>query len=62
MVSYIPFTDCPQERIRDRVGENIGIGVAIETTIVWDFNSAQDQLSAGRKTMHIVTNSNAIHG
>src|SRR6516225_2545824 len=62
VVSYIPFTDCAQKCVRDGVCEDIGIGVAIEAAIVRDFNAAENQLSACRKTMHIVTNSNAIHG
>jgi hypothetical protein len=42
--------------------EDIGVGVTVKTAIVRDFNSAEDQLASFGETMHIISNSNAIHG
>ena len=58
----ITFAGRAQQRVRDSVREHIGVGMTVETPVVRDFNSAKDQLSSVSETMHIVTNSNAIHG
>jgi hypothetical protein len=62
VVSDIPFSCCAQERVGDGMREDIGVGMTVETAIVKDFNSAKDQLAAFGETMHIISNSNAIHG
>ena len=38
---------------------NIGVGVAIETLVVWDFYTAEDKLTPLRKTVNIKTKTNA---
>lgn len=59
MLTDIARADRTEQRVRDRMGKNIGIRVAFETARVRDLDSAKDQLSIFDKTMHVVADAAA---
>ena len=55
MTAEIPQPEGPQERIADRVRQDICIRVAQQSFIIRNFYTSQDERSSRNKTMHIVS-------
>ena len=43
----------PEQRVDDRVGEHVGVGVAGEAALVRDLDAAEDQRAAGRERVRV---------
>jgi len=55
----VGFAQGSEDGVTERVQDNVRIGVAIESFVVWDFDSPKDQFAALGKAVHIISNSNA---
>ena len=47
--------------VGDGVAENVGIGMALQTTAVWDGDSTEHKWAAFSEGMYVVTNASANH-
>jgi hypothetical protein len=50
-----------QQRIGNGMGQHVGIAVAFQANIVRDFDPPDDALAARGETMHVDSDSNAVH-
>src|SRR5687767_3273876 len=61
MVANICFTDCPENRIRDRMAEDIRVAMAVETMRVGNHHAAEDEGTAFGEGVHIIANADEVH-
>ena len=61
MMSDVAFAHCAKKRIRNRMREHVCIRVSIESAIMRDLYSTEDEFSALNQAVHVVTNSTANH-
>lgn len=55
MMPDISFAEGAEEGVCDRVTDNVGVGVAIQSAIVRNLNASKDQLASSRQPVRIVT-------
>src|SRR5207237_7768848 len=57
----VPQPRGAQNRVGERMGHRVGVGMARKTLGVWDFHSSEDQLAAVGEAVRVVTDADA-HG
>ena len=62
MVADVPGGDRAEQRVGNRVDEDIRIGMAVETLIVRDLDAAEDQRSACDQRVYVVTDTGEDRG
>jgi hypothetical protein len=61
-VPNIRFAHRPEERIANRVHEDIRIGMPIQPFGMGDFDPSQHQFAAFHKPVNIIPDSDVVHG
>jgi hypothetical protein len=60
-VPNVGFTKSTENGVGNGVAENVGIGMALQTTAVWDGDSSEHKRAALSEGMYVVTNASANH-
>src|SRR5437588_4851109 len=55
MMTDVVFADRAQQRIRDRVADHVRVRMPVESALVRNLDTAQDQFASGREPMRVVT-------
>src|SRR5439155_17523217 len=61
MLTDVARADCAEQRVRDRMRQNIRVRVAFQTARVRDLDTAEHQSSSLRETMDVVTDAATNH-
>ena len=61
MMTDVAFAHCSKKGVRNGMREDVGIRMSIESAIVRNFHSAQNQFSPRHKSVHVVSNSTTNH-
>jgi hypothetical protein len=61
MMSDVAFAHCAKKRIRNRMRKHVCIRVSVESAIMRDLDSTEDEFSALNQSVYVVTNSTANH-
>src|SRR5687768_8111921 len=61
MVANICFTDCAENRIRDRMAEDIRVAMAVETMRVRNRHAAEDERAPFGELVHVVADADEVH-
>ena len=50
-----------EQRVDDRVGQSVGVGVSVEAELVRNFDAAEDQLAAGHEAVGVIADAGERH-
>src|SRR5205823_10167175 len=62
MLADVSSADRTEQRVRDRMRQNIRVRVSVQPVRVWNLDAAQNQFSSLRETMDVVTDAATNHG
>ena len=61
MMTDVAFTDRAEQRIGNRVREDVRVGVSVQSARVRNLDPAEDEFAALRQSVRVVTNAGANH-
>ena len=61
MKADVPFADCAECRIRDRMAERVRVRVPVEACVVRDIDPAEDEFASADEPVNVIADAEEIH-